>query len=549
MRLHRSLLMSLPLWLVCSTATAQWYEPSPRAALIEQPLVEIGVSLQAQTLPNGLQLDGQLLEWPSALQLHSGPGEAEQGLVAVAPGLRLALAQDAGGIALAINSHRLQEPFRLHLEVLALDRLTLPEISWRWRWGGSVVYSQADDCQPTQDLDRKPRYDEADCRRWYAQQLQYRQQLASEFVRRFEIGPEGLVLDPDASRASYLPQRPTSLPRMSQARPDWLEVLIPWDALPATDTLQLDQLFLRVRLCRLRQDGSTLASCVFLLGRGADSSDADAAPQGEGFPALLGGVFDRLQLSQPRRYRITPCDLPLRGDIRPGLGDHQPGYLLPGAQDVVRALFSLHEPALSYQDRPDGLSPTVHLSRFSWQELGEDEYLCFPGPVWRRGALRLEPEAMALEPPGWEDSPQHAVHPLDESALLILRGPYQDISAHSGQGQCGACLLTRFHAWYLDRATPALHPAFSYEFRDDQSEGVVPRIDYLPELRQIEIEERECRWQQASDASTDAAGDDDWIEHCSVTQIRWCLTEGSIAFEECGRSVHSVDREAGSDTH
>lgn len=507
-------------------------------------LIESGQTLFPARLDGPLRLDGQLYEWPRPLHLRSVGGDPGQGLVAFDPGVRLMLAQDPQGIALAMAGPHLQAPFVLRLEVLSLSALEMPAIGWRWRWGPSIVYRSADDCEQGRDAPEHPRYDVADCRRWYAQQQRYRKALASEFVRRFEIHGDGSAIDPDAARSGYLPLRPQALPLAARAREDWLEVLVPWGALPATDSLRLERVLLRAQLCRLRDDGKTLGSCLSLLGHEADgapsAADAESAPDSG---PLLAGRFDSLQLSEPRSYRVTPCELPLMGDIRPGLGDLRPGYFLPGLERTVEALFTLHEPAKGYQDAPGGLSPTVHLSRFTWQTLGEDEHLCFPGPVWRRGAIRVAPRPESTEPAPWTSSPPLAVSAVDGDNRLVVRGPYENFS-HTGQGQCGGCPWTELHLWYLDRSAGSLLPAFSYRYRDESSEGIAPRIAFSPDHREIGIEERACTLQPAASTPATANETDAWVERCSRTLTRWCLAPGARRYEACGRTVQAIERDS-----
>lgn len=515
-----------------------------RSPATSHALIESGQDIHLALLHAPLRLDGQLYDWPPSLQQHSAPGDRSEGLVAVAPGLRLMLAQDPQGIALALASHHLQLPFVLRIEMLGLSALELPAIGWRWRWGPSIAYRSAEDCEQGREAQDTPRYDVADCRRWYAQQERYRSVLASEFVRRFEIRGDGSVVDPDADRSSHLPLRPQALPLAARAREDWLEVLVPWDALPATDSLRLERVLLRAQLCQLREDARTLGSCLSLLGETGDGAFTapDAGSEADSGP-LLAGRFDSLRLSEPRSYRVSPCELPLMGDIRPGLGDLRPGYFLPGLEGTVEALFSLHEPAKGYQDAPDGLSPTVHLSRFTWQTLGEDEHLCFPGPVWRRGATRVAPRPETTEPAPWTSSPPVAVSAVDGDNRLVVRGPYENFS-HTGQGQCGGCPWTELHVWYLDRSAGSLLPAFSYRYRDESSEGMVPRITVSPDHREIGIEERACTLQPVAGSPSPADETEAWVEQCSRTLTRWCLAPGARRFEACGHSVQGIERDS-----
>jgi len=486
-----------------------------RPPRVTEQVLRVGPVLNAETL-QALMLDGVLLEWPALPAPDAGSAAGR--ITSYTP--RLRVAQVPEGLVMALGNMALDRPFLLKVQIATLAELDVPQISWRWRHRSSITYTTPADCDIQGD--DLPRYDATECRRWYVEQVAYRSRLAAQFVRNFEIHADGRVLDPDKLATHYLPLRAGGEVQARTADPPYsMEVLLPWASLPPIDRLVLDRVYLRVELCWLTADSAALRECQQVSTAPATSD-----------PMTDTATFLEVKLPQPREYRLTPCDLPLLSDIRPGLGSLERAYYLPGEQAVVDTVFSLQEPARSYQDKPAGLSPTAHIGFLAWTIMGPNEYVCFPGPRWTRDGQHIDSNTALVEPQG-EVAPYH-LQPIDDGNFLIVTRP-RDNSSVSGQGQCGACLRRSLVFWYLDRKAAELRPALVFNERvENPDDG--DRIDFEtdPDYRQVRIKQDVCRLEALpgpSDSNTS------WINRCTRTTERWCLAVGARTYETCGTEV------------
>jgi len=500
-----------------STHADELPERSPR---VTESVVAVTSKISAERLSQPLLVDGELSEWPT-LAVPRARRSSDT------PVLRTA--QTPEGLALAVSSGALGRPWLLKLAISSVDDIEMPGISWRWRMGPSIVYASADDCEQPSDRapgTAPPAYDAVGCRRWYAAQQEYRRALLGEFVREFEIYSDGRVVDPEATRAHYLPVRASELIRaqLAQPQPYRVELMLPWQALPPTNDLVLSRVYLRAELCWLAFNGDAIRSCAAINIFGPEQP-----------AAVVDGEFVEVELPQPRHYQLTPCGFPLQADVRPGVGSIEPAFFLPTASLLLDSVFTLQEPTHGYQDRPEGLSPTAEAGSFSWVNLTDNERICFPGPVWQRADVQIAGDGSWVEPKG--KLPPYDVVDIDDGNLLLISGP-KDNTSVSGAGQCGACPRKSLAIWYLDRRSAGLTRAFAFNERyDDTDELEQIRIDLSADARVIGIESITCRWEKAEDPERT---EDAFQKSCSTTSRQdWCLPKGSTVFAECAGSDSS----------
>ncbi len=261
----------------CASAQA----PEDCASECNAPTVDIPVLAHAESFklsapPSNHRLDGQLDEWTVAGDANLFDAKVprhEQ---------RLWLAASDAGIVVAMQSGSL-----LKVEIASLDALHVPQISWRSRRIDSVWYTGLAACadeHPSEGV----RYSVEDCERWYAEQVAYRRELAHEFVRRFEIETDGTVIDVDGARTRHLVLRPNGMPQVKAVakyeRATDLEMLIPWEALPLADNVELSKLYLRIRRCAVGSTGG-IAHCA----DATESRDALSREIREPLPLFGGG--------------------------------------------------------------------------------------------------------------------------------------------------------------------------------------------------------------------------------------------------------------------
>lgn len=478
-------------------------------------------------------LDGKVDEWPKDRTLTDLQSPKAMGWDAQ----QLRVAQVPDGVAVAITRFPTSRAV-VRLHVASLAQLDLPRIAWMWRWSAAVSYDSIDGCDtmPDPSLD----YDRAACRAWYSQQVEYRRELKQEFVRSFEIDPKGEVRAVVVSGTPRFPLKTDVMPRVAIGIEDGrgfarAEILLPWDALPSTDSLVFASLYLRVELCSLTIDGGALGECREIADP-AQPGVALAPPP----PDSAWTPFHRLDLAEPRRYRVTPCAYPLLGDRRPGFGSPQRGYFLPGADLDIDTIASLHVPAAGYLDSPWGVSPTPVITHFGAVALASDEHVCFPSLRWAKGELSLQSDLAWLEPEQENAALRYRVLPLDDDTALIVFDPMVNQS-RSSEGQCGACPWHSMAIWHLDRRVPSLTTAWVFDERQDDDEMPPPRFDLSDDGRTLHLTTVACRY-DTSPASTAGTAQRplELVRHCREREQVWCLARGDHTFLACGDVEHEL---------
>lgn len=427
--------------------------------------------MPADTIPSleAFVRDGRLDEWRDLPPLFVIPASetrpaARVWLGVTADGLAVAaVVQTAGGPATGVPSPRQAalSPagplFTLHLATGT--PLELPPVGFGNQFGFETLQSE-DECVPL-----TAGGDQAECRRWFQHQLDYREQLRQLMHRAWEITPsrvrelvssralEGL---PEEARekasalvGGALPEASWSqVPGSGQA----FEILIAWDAFPPVEGLELKQL-------------------RFAFEVGAAPGTVDEVS------------YKVLDLAMPRRYSLTPCRYGLQNvliDNGPGIARRPTSsdarYLIqPGSSLDVRSVWVLdHETrGYLYFPEPTTLAPALYQATFFAHELGDDHWLC--GPVIAAATSSEVSETIELTRSGGAlgnagadlilDSAEVHVRELPDGAFLVTEGPLVYYSAY-GSGQCGACPRVSLEVYRLEREGLRLTPLFAYRTVD-----------------------------------------------------------------------------------
>jgi hypothetical protein len=314
-----------------------------------------------------------------------------------------------------------------HVEIwIALaENIPLPPIGAHSSLDGTTELHSSRDCQE----------DDA-CKTWFADQVKHRRLLPRLFVRQWQLAP-GVAVETYAkpafegmcgeARESYQYLSPRGLPetRFTAKPPEGysFEVLIPWEALPLSDRLNLDRLRLLVDVFSPGSQGRY----------GAFSTTSGIRQYGK------VDTMNAVALSPPRRWRLSACGYPLEGKnfwARVGMegGDDGkpkklPAYFLPTGKGEIKTNFTLDN---SYSGRwwtPTGISPVIVPTEFFSHKLALDLTICGPELAVRHGnhvsfgkSFRIEQDSKAKKVSG---------------GWLLVGGWTGDF--RDPEGQCGAC--------------------------------------------------------------------------------------------------------------
>jgi hypothetical protein len=489
------------------------------------PLLERGatVQLSSASTPVETRVDG-----PQAERIATYPGADSSG-VAGRVGVAARVAESDDGIVV-VYPGSLASGEQLHMDIASLATLDLPEIGWYRRFNQAVSYSDEQACAREHPED-SPNYSVADCMRWYREQAAHRVQLADQFIRRLDIDRSGIVKAHDTG-GTRLPLHPTSMP-IAGLGEEGITVSVPWGAMPATDKLLLDRIYLRIAVCPSAVHSDRASECreVELHGR---QQDIDK-PRPFVESASIVPVYSTLLLGTPRLYQVTPCALPLQGDVEPGWGAYQRGFFLPGKSFEVIQVMAMHQPPMTSGDSPNGLSPNPLLSKFESFSIGEDEWLCFPRLTWRRGDVRV------ADTSDWatSDGASYRWLPVDATNLLIISGPFEH-NSQTGMGQCGACPRKALAIWYLDRDAQTLTSALAIDdIVQGFEEGETIDVTVAESGRSVHYIRNRCTYVQ-NDASSNSPSPESSSRQCGRLRVDWCLNEGAREFSECHRSEEAL---------
>jgi hypothetical protein len=375
--------------------------PATLLLLAAAPAGDAGLRVR-EGLPEGFQVDGQLDEWTEPPSLIAGGDGAGKKDSPRTPSVRLWLAIDSGGLAVAGEVRDARAPSSGDLaEVgLQLPPPTMPPLAFVDQFREHPVPTEG-------DCPRKPPKKTAACEAWWRKQTALRQQLQDALVARYTLRPEGVVRSGHPGTVGTAHHAPFPGGYRFEAR-------IPAAAFPRTAQAPLGELSVRV-----------------------DVAEATA------------GGTQPVRLSKPLRFGRWPELLERALASQPG-ASYQPG---PEAD----ALEVWVNPARAYQYSPVAPSPAVvRVDLTQVKEVaavGDVRLVSVPAEVNRRGAVdhwlvsHRGQTVLDVRNIGG-DTLRVAPGARGARLLQVYEGP----SNPMGTGTCGECPRVSFQHFTLDAA-------------------------------------------------------------------------------------------------
>jgi len=429
-----------------------------------------------------------------------------------------------------------------HIEVwLATSpEVSMPEIGWGNQFGASEL-GDLKDCADQLDPQTGDAASGAkNCKRWYTEQLQYRQYLRRLFVRQWLIAGSGKVrsFEDFAStayaglNASLFPEDlPTTLkPKSddgvlveigSEVQPETkrtasgkpytyyhqtgyhFHAFIPYGAFPPSQQIKLADLYLMVDVFSSASSGHRI---------GDYSSSTIKRRWGQ--PA----TFNHLRLTTPRVFSVTPCEYKL--EQRDLYAKTYSSWFFPMqyVKDTdLRSTFTLMNPAEGYMYAPSGVSPEVAPSDYFWKTLTSGAIVCGPDLAWRNGSTITRTQFDV-------DGEHFEAKTLADGWTLIRSGPTASSLSVFGSGACGSCTVMGLNVFTVSpqgEITSALgiHEALTgVEGQPSEAD-----LTIAPDLKQIIlyrgiIEQTESDTATQWSSTTYCLGDDHAYKLCSESK-------------------------------
>lgn len=515
----RHLRLSLLLLTLSACTNAHAQNEAANAQVLS--LFRADTRIAAKVLPNGFAMDGAIAEWealaPSAPLFASGKPADKRG--------RVWIAQSDAGIVVAglmpqqkDSTTAKTHSVSLELAVASIKELTLPPISWSFRTPDPGYYRSAADC--TQMTPSDAQYSISECKQWVNEQLKRRAQMSAAFIRQWVLSNAAAAnsvfeLPRSAELADFQPHAPVAIDfkqRQTSAnsgvKERSFELLIPWSALPATDQLRLEVVYLSIAV--------------------STSVLVNPAPPRD---------FFAIALPSPREFAVTRCHTPVLG-VTNGVASH--GYFLPNAGVATGEVLAFFNIAPAYPDAPEGIdSPTATGTLHQDTELADGQFLCWPLLAYqdnRRQSPALRPrddltgqpipllhredgtlsDAINASAANWADALQWLV--IDGGNLLVRQGPAAKDFDGNGAGACGMCARTDLNFWYLDRAAGTFKQIF-------RAGDVISLQGFMPGTSLPPTIKVSADWRTVTVAPFEAYGE--------LHSLRFCLSKGGQQYDDC----------------
>jgi hypothetical protein len=336
-----------------------------------------------------------------------------------------------------------------HVEiwVAIAEKVPLPPIGAHSSMDGATELRTPGDCQE----------DDA-CKTWFAAQVQHRGLLPRLFARQWQLAP-GVVVETYAkpafegmraeAREAYQYLSPGGLPKTwFIAKPSdgySFETLIPWEALPPSDRLNLDRMRLMVDVFSPGNQGKY----------GAFSTTSKIRRHGQ------VSTMNAVVLNPPRHWRLSACGYPLEeknfwGRIgSQGTEPHDkprklPAYFLPAEKEEITTRLAFDNDWIGRFWSPQGISPVIVTTEFFSQKLAAGLTLCGPDLAVRHGNRVSIGKNLKIEP---------------NPTVKKVAGGWLVVGAWNGifrdpDGRCGACEDIYLNLHFVPDAAGPPHSAF-----------------------------------------------------------------------------------------
>jgi hypothetical protein len=465
----------------------------PDWPMVQIPLAKPQLRMQIRPATSSIIVDGQLDDW-HVPALQSPKRDASFWFQYSDEGLQIAASMPALDAA---NGETLR--FRLSL----MPDVQLPMIGWPGTALASLrsCASIANQSDPNDDIS-PPAYmywqskQQSElrrvCEKFYLLNVQHRVWLQSQFQPEFVFDGSQLKL----IETDYAPPTQHNLAtgiaapvvepaattqfkfstRDSTVRIEWQ---LPWNGMPLTNQLQLAQVYLQIERC------SGYKLCY---------SELVAPSANQRLPL-------ELRLSDPKRYRVSECELPLLGMYR---NRFYPGYFRPRRDAVIYDVIALATPFGGYFRGPDVVrrSPELTMYRYSDTKIAEDEFVCGPLVAHRIGKRLTQAHAEFNDTSKFEElnAGQRSQHPLSlviqsintELSLVMEPADFTFRSSNEGQGGAEATIVSTI--WLLDRHAKKFSELYVNAQPETCWKGqVVESFELSEDLRKLTITRRQCR--------------------------------------------------------
>lgn len=361
----------------------------------------------------------------------------------------------------------------IELWLAASADLKLPPIGWGNQFGEvpGTQESCADKGQG-KELDA--------CLAWIKTVPRYREIFRKLFLRRWSIKPGSV--EENYATAAFHQLSPAARKQLDLLKPAGqpivkiepsgagfvFSILVPWNAFPPADRLNLDRIGFQVDV------------------RG----DAGALSTANGFKGARYNGLPPATMNPAQPHQITPCEYPLSG--KNIFRENRPAFYTMTASGGLDRVFILQNTVQGYQYLPDSdaLSPGIRVVEFYSQQLSPGEFICGPALTYRKGPVTKGTEIDLYPVP----AKPLAIKALADGTRLLQYGPRVYYSEF-GSGTCGACPRVALDIYAL-APSGAITSATSLDAVIDTGEY---EIEQSPDWRKItEYSERDDRWSSKS---------------------------------------------------
>ena len=497
----------------------------------EQRLLGAGRPLVIQLVAESMRFDGMLSEWREL--------PADIGLPGSALKAQVWIAQHPNGIVIA-GTARSKANLSWQIRLASMPSLHLPPLGWL---RAITSLERLKDCDA---LSNATEYRD-NCKPWFLQQASYRAQLASLFIRNYSLDSSGIRQTQDVPMFSGTAfddfrallqslaagEGNENLSDNLSAEFDLksashtFELLIPWSALPATDQLDLKQLYLQIDLCI---SGKSKKRCFAL------AQPSQPKPN-------TGPNTVRLILAARRQYRLSQCNQKLPQDF----SFPNTSYFLPASGLLLNSSITFKNPGGGYLNgpAPNRISPEAVATQFTNSFFGADEAVCTPnlsyllnGEIIRPTRFYPEGASAIQDDYVFENFIIDGMKRLDSNRTLFVQ-PFKLTPSASGEGVNGACDQAEFSLWIANRDHKRFTSALilgGYGPDLCAGSGLVS-AELSSDLQTVNAVRLE---QTASEEQRRAWGLNPSGSNTVEIAERFCLAEKFDRYEACGQTAREV---------
>ena len=418
-----------------------------------------------------------------------------------------------------------------HVELWLADieDVKLPPIGWGNQFGHSTIANKKDCDDNKNDHLTQPISNPDECKKWFVNQLIFREDFKKLFVRQWQLAPN-LVKEVYSSTTysnfpSYTQEelkilKPTLYPSIkfsdNQDKGGYtFEINIPWGSLPPINRLNLKNLKFNVDVFNqsTKQPNNKVYSSIV-----GDHTYGDLS------------LYKVFTLTEPRQYYITSCKYDLGEHYNydePVFSGQAVPYIIPSQDLNINKAINIDNNTQGYQYDPDAssTSPTAYTLEYFEKDINTKEIACGPQLAYVKDSQIIKvnnPDyTMLLE--SVVQSKYLDVKHLNENEILIKSGPYTSYNYY-GSGQCGICDRLSLSMTYIDlkKATSSI-AFFNYSIIDEN----------IVEFKLSSDWKKIIQYEYGPNKDIDNKSDSIKYSWSSTT---YCLNNKTHIYDECGKN-------------